>query len=220
MRRGGGAEFQGKCLGLAVEEIREIESALAGPELHVVKVVPEVRVAELVQTDGGGTIGGHGDHRDATRLIVACESLDAFLIGLGGGAVVAGEDDRQHAGPGIFGFRVPIAVDSRQVKGGQWRANRQGGMSHAVGSNKRERHEEGQAADQGVHEVTLPARFRRPQCDFRGRQPRHCIDALFGLRAAPAEFFPSPRTTFRTSATTEAPVPCGPVHFPRPSNRS
>ena len=119
VRRGGRAILARCCLRFAVVEIREIEVAVLGPDFHFVERIGEIGVAHFVEADRFRIVGLDGNNGDAAVAIIGGELLDAVLVELSGGTVIAGEDDSKDLGGGEIGEMVSLAVDTRQSEIGR-----------------------------------------------------------------------------------------------------
>ena len=93
----------GGALGGAVIKIREVEMAVRGADFHFVERVADIGVAHFVEADGEGIVRLNGEEGDALILIIRSELFDAAFVELGGGAMVAGEDDGEELGGAEIG---------------------------------------------------------------------------------------------------------------------
>ena len=84
-----------ELLGGAVVEVGEIEALVLGADFHAGHRVVHIGPGHFVETDGLSVVGIDGDDGDALGPVVCRELFDAFLVALGGGAVIAGEDDTE-----------------------------------------------------------------------------------------------------------------------------
>ena len=120
-----------------------------GADLHGLERVVEVGVSQLVEADGLRVIRRDRDEGNAPVLVCDVEFVEASLVRLRGGAVVAGEDDHQGLRGGEVGQGVRLAVDAwkREVRG-----LRTGGQRFDVGRDRRQgrREQQGQGRRQGA----------------------------------------------------------------------
>ncbi len=105
-------------------------------------------IAQLVEANGGGVVGRDGHDGDALVVIVGVQPGDPALVGLGGRAMVAGEDDDQDLGLGEVRQGVSLAIDARQLEVGGGRTDRQGIKAGRVGGRRDSQDENGEDGDQ------------------------------------------------------------------------
>lgn len=98
MRGGDRAEDAGNLLGGAIVEVGEVKALVLGADLHVGEGVTDVSPRHFVQTHGVGIIGVYGDDGDALGAVILGQLDEALFVALGGGAVIAGEDDAKKFG--------------------------------------------------------------------------------------------------------------------------
>ena len=67
-----------------------------GADLHFFEAVADIGITELTEPDRFRIVGFNGHQRDAAPTIIVRQLLDAALVKLRGGAVVASEDNGQH----------------------------------------------------------------------------------------------------------------------------
>ena len=170
--RGLGSVGLGDLLGLAVVEIREIEVAVFGADLHVFEAVGDVGVAQLGEGDGLGVVGIDGDEAHAFGAVVVDEFLHTAFVKLRSGAVIADEHDDED-GVLVVGQLVNFVVDAGEGKVGGRGADGQGGM-RLVGlrreagllAERRERdehrREDGQGASKLVKHSKTPSSLISP----------------------------------------------------------
>ena len=114
-------------LGGAIGEIREVEVAILGADPHFGEGIADVGVSHFAVADGVRVVGIDGDHGYAAIAVIGGKLLDALLIHLRDGAVIAGEDQDQHFAGAVFGQVVELAVDAGQVEIGRGRTDAQDG---------------------------------------------------------------------------------------------
>ena len=107
-----------------------MEVLVLGPDLQFLEAIAQVRVAQFVQSDRVGAVGRDGHQGDFLILVVRGKLFDAALVGLGRGAVVAGENHDQDLGVAKRIQAVGLAVHARQAEIGRRAADFQrGGMA-------------------------------------------------------------------------------------------
>ena len=87
---------------------------------HFFKTVADVGRVQFVDANGFGVVGLNGDDGDAAVTIIGFQLLDALLVHLGDGTVIAGEDDDQDRAGCVVGEAVDFSIDTgqREVWGG------------------------------------------------------------------------------------------------------
>ena len=84
--------------------------------LHLLKGVPEIRVAHFVEPDGFGVVRIDRNERDAARLIFGGELFEPLFVILRCRAVVAGEHDGKDPGVREIRGRVITSIDTGQFE--------------------------------------------------------------------------------------------------------
>ena len=200
-----------------------MKSVVLGADLHVLEAVAQVAVAQFVQPHGLGVVGRDGHHGDLLVLVVRRKLLDAVLVGLGRGTVVAGEDDDQDLGVAERLQAVGLAVHAGQAEIGCRAADLQRvGMTDGQAARKRpkEAPRRRQKYDGGggfgtlvvssdargsTSCTVLPGRTSRGFSSRLGRLVRDGCGIPDSSQYAPAS---CPRTAPPAAATLFRPVPC------------
>jgi len=113
MRRGFGTIGARHCLRFAVVQVRKIEVPERGADFHFFKAVADIGITELAKPHRFGIVGLNRYQRDAAAAVIVRELLDAALVKLGGGAVVARENDNQHFRIRVVSQFMNLPVNSR-----------------------------------------------------------------------------------------------------------
>ena len=130
VRGGYGAVCLGDLLRIAIVKVGEMEVMVLGPDLHFLEAIAQVRVAQFVQSDRLRAVGRDGHESDFLILVVRGKLLDAALVGLGRGAVIAGENHDQDLRLAERVQAVGLAVHAGQAEIGRRAADLQrGGMA-------------------------------------------------------------------------------------------
>jgi hypothetical protein len=138
MRRGLRAVGAGGRLGFTIVKVGIAEMLVGDADFHFVEGVADVGGVEFIDTDGSGIIGLHGDNGDAAIAVVVSKLLDALLVHLGDGAVVADENDDENGVGRIVGERMDLAIDAGEREIGGGRTDGENGMRLLSGEKERE----------------------------------------------------------------------------------
>ena len=95
-----------------VIQVRKVEAPFGCTDLHLVKMIRQIRVAQLIEAQRTGIIRRNGDQLYASRSVVFRELYEAFLVGLRRRTVVGGEDEHQQLCIRIVCQRVHLAIDA------------------------------------------------------------------------------------------------------------
>ncbi len=136
VRSGGGAIGARDALRFAVVEVGKVEVAVGGADFHVVERVANVGIAQLVETHSIGIIGLDSNEGHVALTIVGHEPLDAGLVELSGGAMIASEDDDEDFARGVVLEAVGLAVNSGKAKLGSRGADGENGDGFVGGQKK------------------------------------------------------------------------------------
>lgn len=139
MRRGLRAIGAGGGLGFTVVNVGIAEMLVGDADFHFVEGVADVRGVEFIDTDGSGIVRLNGDKGDATIPVVVSELLDALLVHLGDGAVVADENDDEDGAGRIVGERMDLAIDAGEREIGGGRTDGENGVRLLSGEKEREK---------------------------------------------------------------------------------
>jgi hypothetical protein len=138
MRRGLRAVGAGGGLGFTIVKVGIAEMLVGDADFHFVEGVADVGGVEFIDTDGSGIIGLNGDNGDATIAVVVSKLLDALLVHLGDGAVVADENDDEDGAGRIVGERMDLAIDAGEREIGGGRTDGENGVRLLSGEKERE----------------------------------------------------------------------------------
>ena len=116
MRRGHRAVGASRRFGVAIVKIGKIEMAVTGAKFHFLERIAQIGPAQFIQTHGLGVIRHDRHQGNAFVLVIGHKLLEALLVILGGGAVVAGENDHQDFGISKVFQRVGPAIDPGQAE--------------------------------------------------------------------------------------------------------
>jgi hypothetical protein len=147
VRRGLRAIGTSSGLGFAVVEIRISEVLPGHPDFHILERVRGVGGIQFIDAEGLGIVGLDDHDGDTFGGVVVVELLDALLVHLGDGAVVAGEDDGEDRAGGVVREGVCFAVDAgkRKIRGreadGEDRVVDESGLGGGEDGSKKEKQE-------------------------------------------------------------------------------
>ena len=133
---------------------------------HSGQRVRHIRIGELLRTNGLRSIGIDRDDGDTAAAVVLVQLLNALLVELRGGTVVARKDHDQHRTAGVLRERVGLAVGAGQRKRRSGRANGQGFRKARAADTRAARAPSNMMRDP----VTVPRAKqpgRRPPDDYR-----------------------------------------------------
>src|SRR5260370_7661256 len=98
-------------------------------DLHFFQAVADVGGIQFINTNRLGIIWLNSHHRDTLVAVIQSESLDALLVHLGNGAMIASKYDDKHCAGRIVRQTVCFSVYARQRKVWRRPTNRQNWMA-------------------------------------------------------------------------------------------